>query len=268
VPSSASPSPAAAMTRRSKNRVSIDVSNAVKSREPSPGQANSAKQSPKDTFDSAYAGASNAVNSLKRTPLQSAQPTFTPQKVSPEMSGISSWLSEPDLISSPGHSAPSSPGFAPTGFATGGSGPLMSAPCIGSPSNDRLMSSGSSAGSPDSVPSSPEIEQPRISQRRQRRGGLMTPSPQQSPGDLEQAKRIELLATSFDDEDDIEASGWMCEESSMSMGSPGMYSASMQDYSATESMEGELDGYVTEIARPPDRRARARSQGLELDMSP
>ena len=35
-----------------------------------------------------------------------------------------------------------------------------------------------------------------------------------------------------------------------------------------EGMEGELDGYVTEIARPPDRRARARSQGLELDMSP
>ena len=32
-----------------------------------------------------------------------------------------------------------------------------------------------------------------------------------------------------------EASGWMCEESSISMGSPGMYSASMQDYSATES---------------------------------
>ena len=35
-----------------------------------------------------------------------------------------------------------------------------------------------------------------------------------------------------------------------------------------EGMEGELDSYITEIARPPDRRARARSQGLELDMSP
>ena len=114
-------------------------------------------------YNSVYAGASNAVNALKRTPLQSAQPTFTPQKVSPEMSGISSWLSEPDLISSPGHSAPSSPGFAASGFATGGSGPLMSAPCIGSPSNDRLMSSGSSAGSPESVPSSPVSLRPVIS---------------------------------------------------------------------------------------------------------